>query len=63
MGFFPCEDVKDIVFVPPLSRNLVEIKERAVAAESTIIGDMLQTVCDEMGYGTEVCRVTRGGEC
>ena len=29
---------------------------------STIIGDMLQRVCDEMDYRTDVCHVTRGGE-
>lgn len=50
------------MFVPPLSRNLVEMKERVVAAVSTTMGDMLQRVCDEMDYTTDVCRVTRGGE-
>jgi hypothetical protein len=59
---FSCEDVKDIVFVQPLSRGLVEMKERVVAAVSTIIGDMLQRVCDKMDYRTDVFRVTRGGE-
>jgi len=62
MRFYSSEDVKDIVFIPPLSRNLVEMKERVVAAVSTIIDDMLQRVCDEMDYTTDVGRVTRGGE-
>ena len=46
--------------MPPLSRNLVEMKERVLAAVSTIIGDVLERVCDEMDYRTGVCRVTRG---
>jgi hypothetical protein len=50
------------VFVPPLSRKLVEMKERVVAVVSTIIGDMLQRICDEMDYRTDVCRVIRGDE-
>jgi len=37
-------------------------KERVVADVSTIIGDMLQRVCVEMDYTTDVWRVTRGGE-
>jgi hypothetical protein len=49
------------VFVPPLSCNLVEMKGRVVAAVSNIFGDVLQRVCDEKDYRTDVCRVTRGG--
>jgi hypothetical protein len=51
-----CTDVKIIVFVTPRSPNLEETKERVVAAVS-IIGDMLQGVCDELGYTGLACAV------
>jgi hypothetical protein len=48
------------VFVPSLPRNLQELKERIMAAMSTIITDIIQKVWDELDHRTDVCHVTKG---
>jgi hypothetical protein len=40
--------VKDKVYVPPLSRDLPELRQRIVAAVDTIDVDMLQRVWQEL---------------
>jgi hypothetical protein len=64
-GVFLWGYVKDKVYVPPLPRDLPELRQRIVAAVDTIDVDMLQRVWQELDYRTDVCQVTRGGhmEC
>jgi hypothetical protein len=59
--FFLWSYVKDNVYVPPLPRDLPELRQRIVAAVDTIDVDMLQRVWQELDYRIDVCRVTRGG--
>jgi hypothetical protein len=53
--------VKDKVYMPPLPRDLPELRQKIVAAVDTINVDMLQHVWQELDYRIDVCRVTRGG--
>jgi hypothetical protein len=46
--------VKDKVFVPPVPRNLPELRRRIIAAISQIDRDMLQRVWAEMDYRFDV---------
>ena len=51
--------VKDSVYVPPLPRTLVELRECINAAVMTI-DRMLQNVWNELDYPLDVCHVTQG---
>ncbi|PNF20256.1 hypothetical protein B7P43_G15455 [Cryptotermes secundus] len=51
--------IKDHVYIPPLPRALVELRESIVAAVMTI-DRMLQNVLNELDYRLDVCRVTQG---
>jgi hypothetical protein len=51
--------VKDLVFVPPLSRDLADLKARIIAALNNIDAPMLTGVW-QLQYRNAVCRVTRG---
>jgi len=53
-------DVKDRVFVPPLPRDLANLKARIIAAVKNIHVPMLTRVWQELEYRIDVCRVTRG---
>ena len=50
--------------VPPLSRDLADLKARIIAAVKNIDAPMLTCVCvcvwQELEHRTDVCRVTRG---
>jgi hypothetical protein len=63
--FFLWGYVKDVVYVPPLPNDLQELRQRIIAAVTTINRDMLERVWTEMDYRIDVCRVTRGShiEC
>jgi hypothetical protein len=53
-------DIKDWVFVPPLPRDLADLKARIIAAVKNIDAPMLTRVWQEIEYRIDVCRVTRG---
>jgi hypothetical protein len=64
--FAPCEFflwgyVKDRVYVPPLPRDLPELRLRIMDAVATIDVHMLERVWHELDYRIDVCRVTKGG--
>jgi hypothetical protein len=48
------------VFVPPLPRDLYDLKARIIAAVKNINAPMLTRVWQELEYRIDVCRVTRG---
>ena len=52
--------VKDRVFVPPLPRDLADLKARIIAAVKNIDAPILTPVWQELEYRIDVCRVTRG---
>jgi hypothetical protein len=45
---------------PPLPASMPELKVRIRTAIETITADMLQTVCNELDYRVDVCRITNG---
>jgi len=55
-----CGYVNDPVSVTLLESNLEEMRGSTVTVMSTIGGGMLQAVCDELDYRTEVRRVSPG---
>jgi hypothetical protein len=57
---FIIQYIKDLVYVPPLPRSLVELRERIAAAVMTIDRMMLQNVWNELDYRLDVCHVTQG---
>jgi hypothetical protein len=57
--FFLWGYVKDRVFVPPLSRDLADLKARIIAAVKNIDAPMLTRVWQELEYRIDVCRATR----
>jgi hypothetical protein len=57
--FFVGGYVKHRVFVPPLSRDLADLKARIIAAVN-IDASMLTRVWQELECRIDVCRVTRG---
>jgi hypothetical protein len=52
--------VKDRLFFPLLPRDLADLKARIIAAVKNIDAPMLTRVWQELEYGVDVCRVTRG---
>ena len=58
--FFLWGYVKGLVYVSPLSTNLVELKQKISSALETVTEDMLQQVWDELGYRLDVCHVAGG---
>jgi hypothetical protein len=48
------------MFVAPLPASIPELKVRIRTAAETITADMLQTVWNELDYGVDVCRITKG---
>jgi hypothetical protein len=49
---------KEIVFVPPLSLNINELKWRITAAKEKIDRTMLERVWDELHYRLDIYRAT-----
>ena len=58
--FFFGDMSKDRVFLPPLARELADLKARIIAAVKNIDAPMLTRVWQELEYRIDVCRVTRG---
>ena len=52
--------VEDRVFVPPLPASLNELKQRITTAVASVDEDMLRSVCTELDYRIDICRVTKG---
>jgi hypothetical protein len=52
--------VKYRVFVPPLPRDLADLKARIIAAVKNVDAIMSARVWQELEYHIDVCRVTRG---
>ena len=48
------------LFVPPLPRDLADLKARIIAAVKNINALMLTHVWQELEYRIDVCRVTHG---
>jgi len=48
------------IYVPPLPANNLEPKLRIRTAIETSTADMLQTVCNQLDYRVDVCRITKG---
>ena len=46
--------------MPPLPRDLADLKARIISAVKNIDALMLMRVCQELQYRIDVCRVTRG---
>jgi hypothetical protein len=53
--------VKDRVYVPPLPRDLPELRLRIMDAVATIDVHMLERVWQELDYRIDACQVTKGG--
>jgi hypothetical protein len=47
-------------YVPPLPRDLADLKARIIAAVKNINAPMLRRVWQELEYRIDACRVTRG---
>jgi len=58
--FFLWGYVKDQVYVPPLPESIPEEKVRIRTAIEIITADILQTLWNELDYGVNVCRITKG---
>ena len=58
--FFLWEYIKDRVFVPPLPVSLNELKQRITTAAASVDKDILRSVCTELDYHIDICRVTKG---
>jgi hypothetical protein len=52
------EFVKDTVFVPPLTANLQDFRNRITVAMALVDRDMLTRVWNETEYGIDVCRIS-----
>ena len=48
------------VFVPPLPRDLADLKARITVAVKNIDAPNLTSVWQELEYRIDVCRITRG---
>jgi len=58
--FFLWGFVKDRVFVPPLPRDLMVLRERVGEAFAAVTRDLLMRVWTEMDYRLDICCVTKG---
>jgi hypothetical protein len=51
---------RSLKFIPPLPRDLADLKARIIAAVKNIDETKLTREWQELEYRIEVCRVTRG---
>jgi hypothetical protein len=47
--------------MPPMPRDLPQLRRRILEAVAAIDGQMLQRVWPELGCGSDICRVSKGG--
>jgi hypothetical protein len=47
--------------MPPLPRDLPQLRRRIVEAVAAVDRHVLQSVWQELVYRIEICRVTKGG--
>jgi len=59
--FFLWGYIKDRVYVPPMPRDLPQLRQRIVGAVAAIDCQMLQRVGQELDYRFDICHVTKGG--
>jgi hypothetical protein len=59
-GFFLWGFIKDGVFVPPLSANVVELRSWIIATVAVVTSEMLRSVWQETDYRQDVCGITSG---
>jgi len=59
--FFLWVYIKDRVYVPPMPRDLPQLRQRIVEAVAAIEHQMLQRVWHELDYRIDICSVTKGG--
>jgi len=52
--------VNDQVYVPPFPTSIPELKVLIRTANETITADMLHTAWNELDYGVDVCKITKG---
>lgn len=53
--------VKWVVFVPPMTQNVEELKTMITAAFKIVTSNMLQRVWEELEYRLVIVRISRGG--
>lgn len=58
--FFLWGYIKDRVFVPPMPRDLQDLRQRITTAFATIDRDMLKRVWEEFDFRLDICRITKG---
>ena len=58
--FFLWGFVKGSVYVPPIPRDVDELKARITEAVSTVDSAMMGRVGQKLDYRLDVCRVTNG---
>lgn len=58
--FFLWGYVKDFVYIPPLPRDLVELKRRIAEETATVSEDMLDRVWQEFDYRVDISQVIHG---
>jgi hypothetical protein len=46
--------------VPPLPRDIDELKRRISEADASVTADMFEWVWQEMEYRIDICRMTKG---
>ena len=52
--------IKDRAYVPPMPRDLLQLRQRIVEAVVAVDRQMLQRVLQELDYRIDICRVTKG---
>ena len=53
--------MKDRVYVPPMPRDLLQLRQRIVEAVAAVDRQMMQRVWQELDYRIDIRRVTNGG--
>jgi len=59
--FFLRGYIKDRVYVPPMPRDLPQLRQRIMEAVAAIDRQMLQCVWHELDYRIDICCVIKGG--
>ena len=59
--FFLWGYIKDRVYVPPIPRDLPQMRQRTAEAVAAIDRKTLHRVWQELHYRIDICRITQGG--